>query len=107
MELISLNKEYNLVRQDNMEKFMKVNKLYPTIVLVEEYWITSDETMGNRCAFFESYRKAEEYANRLAENHSALNENNAKPFSIFLNGKETKIDGHLDEFLAGKIQIGK
>jgi hypothetical protein len=105
MELSTLNKEYKLVRQDNMEKFMKINQLYPSIVLVEEYWITSDTTMGNRCAYFESHSQADEYAYMLAANRSALNANNEKPFEILINGKETKVDGKLKDFLEGKVQI--
>ena len=75
MELSSLNKEYKLERQDNMDKFIKLSQINPSIVLVEEYWITSDETMGNRCAYFESYTQAEEYAYLLAANRAALNKN--------------------------------
>ena len=89
-----------------MEKFMKINQLYPSIVLVEEYWITSDITMGNRCSYFESHAQADEYAYLLAANRSALNTNNSKPFEILIDGKETKVDGHLADFLAGKIKIG-
>lgn len=105
MELSSLNKEYKLVRQDNMDKFIKLSHVNPKIVLVEEYWITSDQTMGNRCAYFESYTQAEEYAYLLAANRSALNQNHEKPFCIFINGKETKVDGNLQQFLAGEFQL--
>ena len=105
MQLSTLNKEYKLVRQDNMERFIKLSKLDPTLILVEEYWITSDQTMGNRCAYFESYSQAEEYAYMLAANRAAMNANGEKPFTILLNGKETKVDGKLDEFLAGELKI--
>jgi len=107
MELSSLNKEYKLERQDNMDKFIKLSQINPSIVLVEEYWITSDETMGNRCSYFESYTQAEEYAYLLAANRSALNANGEKPFGIFINGRETKVDGHLEGFLAGEFELGK
>jgi hypothetical protein len=107
MQLSTLNKEYKLVRQDNMERFIKLSKLDPTLILVEEYWITSDQTMGNRCAYFESYSQAEEYAYMLAANRAAMNVNREKPFTILLNGKENKVDGKLDEFLAGEFRIGQ
>ncbi|MCR5468390.1 MAG: hypothetical protein K6F37_05460 [Lachnospiraceae bacterium] len=105
MELLSLNKEYKLVTQDNMDKFIQLSAINPSLVLVEEYWITSDQTMGNRCSYFEAYNQAEEYAYLLAANRSALNVDNKKPFLIKINGRETTVDGHLDDFLAGKIQI--
>ena len=105
MELSSLNKEYKLVRQENMDKFIKLSQINPSIVLVEEYWITSDQTMGNRCAYFEALNQAEEYAYMLAANRSALNQNHEKPFIIFINGRETTVNGHLEEFLAGEIKM--
>ena len=105
MELQTLNKEYKLVRQENMDKFLKLHEIDANMVIVEEYWITSDHTMGNRCAFFESYAQAEEYAYLLAANRTALNENKEKPFCIFINGKEVKTNGFLQEFLAGQFQI--
>ena len=107
MELSSLNKEYKLERQDNMDKFIKLSQINPSIVLVEEYWITSDETMGNRCAYFESYTQAEDYAYLLAANRAALNMNHEKPFSILINGRETKVDGKLEAFLAGEFELGQ
>ena len=107
MQLSTLNKEYKLVRQDNMDRFLKLNKIDPTLILVEEYWITSDQTMGNRCAYFESYSQAEEYAYMLAANRASMNANREKPFTILLNGKETKVDGKLDEFLAGEFLLGQ
>ena len=105
MELQTLNKEYKLVRQENEEKFMKLHEIDPDIVIVEEFWITSDHTMGNRCAFFESFPQAEEYAYLLAANRTMLNENKEKPFCIFVNGKEVKTDGFLREFLEGKFEL--
>ncbi len=107
MELQTLNKEYKLVRQENAEKFLRLHEFDANFVIVEEYWITSDHTMGNRCAFFESYPQAEEYAYLLAANRTMLNENKEKPFSIFVNGKEVKTTGYLDEYLAGKFEIKK
>ena len=99
MELQSLKKEYKLVRQDNMDKFIELSHINPSIVLVEEYWITSDTTMGNRCSYFEAYSQAEEYAGMLANTRVALNENNEKPFMILVNGRETTVDGGLKKFL--------
>ena len=107
MNLASLNKEYKLVRQDNMDKFFKLSQYNPALILVEEYWITSDHTMGNRCSYFEAFNQAEEYAYLLAANRSALNQNNEKPFMILINGKETTVDGHLEDYLAGKISLPK
>ena len=89
MELSSLKKEYDLVRQDNMDKFVELSHINPKLVLVEEYWITSDHTMGNRCSFFEAYNQAEEYAYMLAANRTALNQNQDKPFMILINGRGT------------------
>lgn len=102
MELSSLNKEYDLVTQDNMDKFIQLSAINPSLVLVEEYWITSDHTLGNRCSYFEAYNQAEEYAFLLAANRSALNADNTKPFMIRVNGRETAADGHLLDYLAGK-----
>ena len=107
MELQSLNKEYKLIKQENAEKFVKLHEINADIVLVEEFWITSDDTMGNRCAYFESYPQAEEYAYLLAANRTVLNENKEKPFSIFVNGKEVKTNGYLQEFLEGKFTINR
>ncbi|MBE6015637.1 MAG: hypothetical protein E7241_09810 [Lachnospiraceae bacterium] len=105
MELQSLNKEYKLVRQENEDKFLQLHQLNPDIVIVEEYWITSDHTLGNRCAFFESFIQAEEYAYLLASNRNELNENKKKPFAVFVNGKEVKTTGFLQEYLDGKFEI--
>ena len=105
MELQSLNKEFKLVRAENTEKFIKLNEIDPSMVMVEEFWITSDHTMGNRCAFFDSFPQAEEYAYLLAANRTMLNENKEKPFSIFVNGKEVKTNGFLSDFLAGKFTL--
>lgn len=105
MELQSLNKEYRLLRAENADKFVKLHEVDPAMVMVEEFWITSDQTMGNRCAFFDSFPQAEEYANLLAANRSTLNEDRKKPFSVFLNGKEVKTEGYLGDFLAGKFTI--
>ena len=46
MELTTLNKEYKLLREDGAEKFIKMSAIDPTINFVEEYWITSDHTLG-------------------------------------------------------------
>ena len=85
--------------------FVKLNQVDPNLVLIEEYWITSDETMGNRCAFFESYTQAEEYAYMLAANRASQNQNGEKPFCIFVNGKETKVDGKLKQYLKGEFEL--
>ena len=105
MELTTLNKEYKLLREESEEKFVKMSMIEPNINLVEEYWITSDETLGNRCSYFEAYNQAEEYSYLLAANRSALNVNNSKPFMILINGRETTVDGRLEDFLAGKIEL--
>ena len=105
MRLSTLNKEFKLVRQEAMDMFVKLNQVDPNLVLIEEYWITSDETMGNRCAFFESYTQAEEYAYMLAANRASQNQNGEKPFCIFVNGKETKVDGKLKQYLKGDFEL--
>ncbi|MCR4999311.1 MAG: hypothetical protein K6A05_05655 [Lachnospiraceae bacterium] len=102
MELSSLRKEYDLVRSDNMEKFVELSRINPKLVLVEEYWITSDHTMGNRCSYFEAFNQAEEYAYMLAANRAALNQNQDKPFMILINGRETSVNGHLEEYIRGE-----
>ncbi len=102
MRIETLNKEFKLVRQEAMDLFMKLNQVDPSLILVEEYWITSDRTMGNRFAFFESYTQAEEYAYMLAANRASQNQNGEKPFCIYINGKETKVDGKLKAFLKNK-----
>lgn len=102
MRIETLNKEFKLVRQEAMDLFMKLNQVDPSLILVEEYWITSDRTMGNRLAFFESYTQAEEYAYMLAANRASQNQNGEKPFCIYINGKETKVDGKLKAFLKNK-----
>ena len=107
MRLSTLNKEFKLVRQEAMDMFVKLSQIDPNLVLIEEYWITSDETMGNRCAYFESYTQAEEYAYMLAANRSAQNQNGQKPFCIYVNGKETKADGKLKQFLKGEFELKK
>ena len=99
MRISTLNKEFKLVRQEALDLFMKLNRVDPALVLVEEYWITSDTTMGNRLAFFESYTQAEEYAYMLAASRASQNQDGKKPFCIYLNGKETKVDGKLIKFL--------
>lgn len=107
MRLSTLNKEFKLVRQEAMDMFVKLSQVDPNLVLIEEYWITSDETMGNRCAYFESYTQAEEYAYMLAANRSSQNQNGEKPFCIYINGKETKADGKLKQFLKGEYELKK
>ena len=102
MELSSLRKELDLVRADNMEKFVELSKINPKLFLVEEYWITSDHTMGNRCSYFEALNQAEEYAYMLAANRAALNKDQDKPFLILINGRETSIDGHLEAYIKGE-----
>lgn len=105
MELSTLNKEYDLVRQATEEKFISLDQVEPSLNFVEEYWITSDHTLGNRRAYFENYTQAEEYAYMLAANRTALNADNKKPFCIYINGKELKVNGHLEEYLAGEFEI--
>jgi len=105
MRLSTLNKEFKLVRQEAMDMFVKLSQVDPNLVLIEEYWITSDETMGNRCAFFESYTQAEEYAYMLAANRASQNQNGEKPFVIYVNGKETKVDGKLKQYLKGDFEL--
>ncbi len=102
MRIETLNKEFKLVRQEAMDLFVKLNQVDPSLIMVEEYWITSDRTMGNRLAFFESYTQAEEYAYMLAANRASQNQNGEKPFCIYINGKETKVDGKLKAFLKNK-----
>ena len=99
MELQTLVKEYNLLREEAEEKFVQLDAIEPSMIFVEEYWITSDHTLGNRRAYFENYTQEEEYAYMLAANRAAQNQNGEKPFCIYLNGKETKVDGKLLKYL--------
>lgn len=105
MELSTLNKEYKLVRQENEEKFFNLSQVEPNLAMVEEFWITSDHTMGNRCAYFDNYLQAVEYADMLAAKRKNLNKNNEKPFVIFVNGKKVNANGQLRDFLDGKITL--
>ena len=105
MELTTLNKEYNLLREENADKFCKMTLVEPTINIVEEYWITSDQTLGNTCAFFESYDMGIEYALDRVDYRMTLNENGQKPFIILVNGKAINTYGQLENFLNGEFKI--
>ncbi|MCR4694690.1 MAG: hypothetical protein K5773_05165 [Pseudobutyrivibrio sp.] len=101
MELQTLKKEYKLLREDCSEKFVKVSQVEPSINSVEEYWITSDETLGNYHAYFNTYELAMEYALDRIDYRMTLNADGKKPFVIFVNGKEINTMGKLKEFLKG------
>ena len=103
MELTTLNKEYNLLREDGAEKFVKMSAIDPTINFVEEYWITSDHTLGNSRAYFDSYNIAIEYAMDRVDYRMTLNEDGQKPFIILVNGKVINTLGQLENFLKGEF----
>ena len=105
MELSSLNKEYKLLREDCSEKFVKMTQIDSDINIVEEYWITSDHTLGNAHAYFDSFEMAVEYALDRVDYRMALNVDNQKPFIILVNGKEVNARGKLDSFLNGEFEI--
>ena len=87
MELTTLNKEYKLLRDESAEKFLKMTNIDPNINIVEEYQITSDHTLGNATAYFDSYELALEYALDRVDYRMILNEDGQKPFILLVNGK--------------------
>ena len=105
MELTTLNKEYKLLRADSEEKFVKMSMVEPNVNLVEEYWITSDHTLGNNRAYFDSYEMGIEYALDRVDYRMTLNAESQKPFIILVNGKAINTHGQLENFLKGEFQI--
>ena len=105
MELTTLNKEYKLLREDCNEKFVKMTQIDPNINLVEEYWITSDHTLGNSRCYFDSYEMGIEYALDRVDYRMTLNAEGQKPFVILVNGKAINTHGQLDAFLKGEFEI--
>ena len=105
MELTTLNKEYKLLRADSEEKFVKMSMIEPDVNLVEEYWITSDHTLGNNKAYFDSYEMGIEYALDRVDYRMTLNEDGQKPFILLVNGKAINTYGKLEAFLDGGFQI--
>ena len=105
MELTTLNKEYKLLRDESAEKFLKMTNIDPNINVVEEYWITSDHTLGNATAYFDSYELALEYALDRVDYRMILNEDGQKPFILLVNGKAINTYGQLENFLNGEFKI--
>lgn len=105
MELTTLNKEYKLLREESEERFVKMSAIDPNITVVEEYWITSDHTLGNAKAYFDLYEMAVEYALDRVDYRMTLNEDGQKPFIILLNGKAINTHGQLESFLKGDFKI--
>ena len=105
MELTTLNKEYKLLREESNEKFIKMTQLEPEINLVEEYWITSDHTLGNARCYFDSYEMSIEYALDRVDYRMTLNADGQKPFIILVNGKTINSKGQLESFLNGDFTI--
>ncbi|WP_044937089.1 hypothetical protein [Pseudobutyrivibrio sp. LB2011] len=105
MELTTLNKEYKLLREESNEKFIKMTQLEPEINLVEEYWITSDHTLGNARCYFDSYEMSIEYALDRVDYRMTLNADGQKPFIILVNGKTINTKGQLESFLNGDFTI--
>ena len=105
MELTTLNKEYKLLREEAEDKFVKMSVIDPHINLVEEYWITSDHTLGNAHAYFASYEMGIEYALDRIDYRMALNSEGQKPFIILVNGKAINTQGQLENFLRGDFKI--
>lgn len=105
MELSTLNKEYRLLREESEEKFVQMSKIEPNVNLVEEYWITSDHTLGNARAYFDSYEMSVEYAMDRVDYRMTLNAEGQKPFIILVNGKAVNTKGQLDAFLNGEFTI--
>ena len=105
MELTTLNKEYKLLRADSGDKFVKMSMIDPTVNLVEEYWITSDHTLGNSRAYFDSYEMSIEYALDRVDYRMTLNADGQKPFIILVNGKAINTYGQLENFLNGEFTI--
>ena len=105
MELTTLNKEYKLLREECEEKFVKMTQIEPNINLVEEYWITSDKTLGNNRCYFDSYEMGIEYALDRVDYRITLNADGQKPFIILVNGKAINTHGQLEAFLNGEFEI--
>ena len=105
MELQTLNKEYNLLREESSEKFLQMTLVDPKINCVEEYWITSDHTLGNARSYFNSYEMCIEYALDRVDYRMTLNADGQKPFIILVNGKAINTYGQLEAFLKGDFNI--
>ena len=105
MELQTLNKEYTLLREESEEIFVKMTLVDPKINCVEEYWITSDHTLGNARSYFNSYEMGIEYALDRVDYRMTLNSDGQKPFIILVNGKSINTYGQLESFLKGEFQI--
>ena len=105
MELTTLNKEFKLLREESSEKFVKMSKIDPKINFVEEYWITSDQTLGNAYSYFDSYEMGIEYALDRVDYRMTLNAEGQKPFIIYVNGKPINTHGQLQSFLNGEFKI--
>ncbi|SDB47622.1 hypothetical protein SAMN02910298_02382 [Pseudobutyrivibrio sp. YE44] len=105
MELTTLNKEYKLLREEVEEKFVKMSMIDANINLVEEYWITSDHTLGNATAYFSTYEMGIEYALDRVDYRMTLNADGQKPFIILVNGKAINTYGQLEAFLNGEFKI--
>ena len=105
MELTTLNKEYKLLREECEEKFVKMSQIEPNINFVEEYWITSDHTLGNTRCYFDSYEMGVEYALDRVDCRMTLNADGQKPFIILVNGKTINAYGQLEAFLNGEFKI--
>jgi hypothetical protein len=105
MELTTLNKEYRLLREECDEKFVKMSQIEPNINVVEEYWITSDHTLGNSRCYFDSYEMGIEYALDRVDYRMTLNAEGQKPFIILVNGKAINTKGQLQAFLNGEFEI--
>jgi hypothetical protein len=105
MELQTLNKEYKLLREECEEKFVKMSGVDPDINIVEEYWITSNHTLGNTRCYFESYEMCIEYALDRVDYRMTLNADRTKPFIILVNGKAINTYGQLEAFLNGEFEI--
>lgn len=105
MELTTLNKEYKLLREESEEKFVKMSMIEPNINFVEEYWITSDHTLGNTRSYFDSYEMGIEYALDRVDYRMTLNADGQKPFVVLVNGKAVNTRGQLESFLKGEFQI--
>ncbi len=105
MELTTLNKEYRLLREESEDKFVKMSLIEPNINFVEEYWITSDQTLGNTRSYFDSYEMGIEYALDRVDYRMSLNADGQKPFIVLVNGKAINTHGQLEGFLNGEIKI--
>ena len=105
MELKTLNKEYKLLREEACDKFVKLSMVDSKINIVEEYWITSDHTLGNAHSYFDDYEMAVEYAKSRADVRIDSNKDGQKPFIILVNGKAFDAYGQLEAFLNGEFKI--